>query len=92
MSKFRVVTEGINILHVDGIERPGLKRIPIWEGDHNPTVEELRNISASQSDIDTQSRNNPLAGYNDADKVVRESVGYDSYIPNHWPLVVQKRR
>ena len=92
MSQFRVVSEGMYIIDPQGEQLPGLRRIPVWQGNHMPTVPELREISANQADIETQARLNRLATGDETEALLEEMLGEKYYVPSHWPLVVQKRR
>jgi hypothetical protein len=92
MNEFRVVSEGLYVIDPDGEQLPGLRCVPIWHGDHMPTVPELREISANQADIETQSKLDRLATGDETEKVLEKLLGETYYIPSHWPLVIQKRR
>jgi hypothetical protein len=92
MSEYRVVSEGMYIIDPDGEQLPGLRKIPVWHGDHMPTLPEMRQISANQADIETQARLERLATGDEIEATIERILGERYYVPSHWPLVIQKRR
>lgn len=92
MSMYRVVSEGMYVIDPEGARLPGLRQVPVWHGDHMPSVAELREISANQADVETQAKIDRLASGDEATKMLAELLGEEFYIPSHWPLLVQRRR
>ena len=92
MTNYRVVSEGMYVIDPEGQRLPGLRQVPVWESDHYPSFEELREISANQADVETQAKVNKLASGDEAEKVLEALLGEQYYIPSHWPLLLQQQR
>lgn len=86
-----MVSEGLRGIEVEGRQLPILKQVPIWEGDHMPTLAEMREVSATQADVETQARRDRMANAQESSAMLRE-LGIDFEAPSHWPIVVQRRR
>jgi len=92
MTRFRMVTEGLRPLEVDGKKLPILQQVPIWEGDHMPSLTEMREVSAIQADVEAQAKRYGMATERESAAMLERLLGKEVYIPSHWPIVVQKRR
>lgn len=92
MTNYRMVSEGLRPIEVDGDFLPALKRVPLWQGDHMPSLAEMREVSASQADVETQAREYGMATEDESIEMINNVTGHDVYIPSHWPIVVQRRR
>jgi hypothetical protein len=92
MTNYRIVSEGLYIINPEGSRLPGLRQTHVWDGDHYPSLGELKEISATQADVETQAKHDRLASGDEAEKAIEHLLGERYYIPSHWPLLVQKQR
>lgn len=92
MTNYRMVSEGLHSIEVEGESLPVLRQVPIWEGDHMPSLTEMREVSAVQADVEAQAEHNSMATGDESLEMLKRVLGHEVSIPSHWPIVVQRRR
>lgn len=89
MTDFRVSNEGLRFLDADH-ELAAPSKLPLWRGDHFPSVSELRNIVITQPTTEELEATSGMANIHE----VAEKIAPEEFVPGaYWGmLLVEKRR
>lgn len=90
MPTFRVANEGIKFLDVENSALPVPRKVQLWEGDHQPTLDELREIIVRQPTTEELETTHGMANF---DTFMKE-WGPEDYTPSpYWNyLLIERRR